>query len=484
MSIVKSIVTALSENPDQPFLDIQNQVISASDFLGHVGARQEQLKAHGVNSGDRVLFTNHRGADFWIDLISLWGIGAVAIPLDRSAPESLTAHIIGMTSPKFVLGELTSAKGAGLKSLILDRQTSNIAFEKLYESESREVSTILFTSGSTGVPKGVPLHASRILQNATSVLKILPLEKGQRLFVPVPFRFVSSISHFLTCALKPATFIGFEENLIGQDLAQKVVEKQGECFGGAPIHAYWLNELAESTPGLNNLSWLMSSGDYLSAEMVEKLNQSLPSLKVFTVYGLTELAGRFCVLDPQFLPDKLGAVGKPIDGLEVTVKDESGARLPSGEVGHVWASGPLVFNGYLKDIENIPHQGAGEFDTGDIGAVDDDGFLYLRGRSDDIFKVSGQKVSKVKIREALMESGLFDDAAVTVAEHPILGNVPHACVVPKDPTTFKKGMALKFLRKQLDDNHLPKGFSLLEKIPRTGSGKVNRQELLRLVDAR
>ena len=121
--------------------------------------------------------------------------------------------------------------------------------------------------------------------------------------------------------------------------------------------------------------------------------------------------------------------------------------------------------------------------TGDIGHKDIDGWLYLTGRSDDVFKCGGRKVSTVEVSTALMETGMFADAAVVPWDAPGVGLVPHACVVMKPRVAFHKGNIMRVLRKQLPAHCVPRKFTEMEQIPRTGSGKVRRGLLKELLNA-
>jgi acyl-CoA synthetase (AMP-forming)/AMP-acid ligase II len=200
------------------------------------------------------------------------------------------------------------------------------------------------------------------------------------------------------------------------------------------------------------------------------------------MYGLTELAGRFCVNANAQKKENYGAVGKPIPGMEVKILDDDNTELPIGEIGRVVASGRCMFSGYLKDqqINDRVFSDLG-FDTGDLGVLNEEGYIFHKGRSDDVFKSGGLKVSIVPIIEALMNTGFFEDIAVIPVPHEDRSRVPHVFYVLKDGVEFKKGKVLKPLRQELPGNSIPHGFTQVERVPRTGSGKVARGELRKLL---
>ncbi len=249
------------------------------------------------------------------------------------------------------------------------------------------------------------------------------------------------------------------------------------AFGGAPIQVRWLGEgLDPSEP----LKWWMSSGDHMPEHVVRQLTARFPDTSLHVFYGLTEVGGRFCSLPASQRTTLAGSVGVPIRGMSFSVRDDNGRVLPPGVSGEVFASGEYLMTGYLQD-NACPPPGPHGFATGDLGHHDGDGNLQLLGRADDVFKVAGQKVSGHRIAAALMETGLFDDAAVVPIDDEKLGTVPGACVVPRT-NPLEKGPLLQALRKRLPPNAMPRKFFSLESIPRTGSGKVKMAGLQALLE--
>jgi acyl-coenzyme A synthetase/AMP-(fatty) acid ligase len=172
--------------------------------------------------------------------------------------------------------------------------------------------------------------------------------------------------------------------------------------------------------------------------------------------------------------------------MQVRIVDEGGQPVPANTAGEIVASGDYVFNGYINDEEKT----AAVFDgvslrTGDVGYLDADGMLYVDGRNDDVFKVSGKKVSANLVQHALMELGLFSDAAVVRFDHPVVGSTARACFALREGVEFRRGQVLGQLRKILPKHYLPSVFTELDRIPRTGSGKLDRRalsDMLRRID--
>ncbi len=457
--------------------------LTRQGFLRRVSSRQQQLSG-GLKAGDKVVVQAGRSVQFFIDLYAVWAMGGVVVPVAADVCSEYIEHVMSIAEPALVLGEecTTDTPVYGTPTSISDADVVYV------DGSPDTMAAILFTSGSTGVPKGVVLSHRVLVGNSLGILSVLKM-KNERLLINIPFSFTSGICHFLACALSGSALLGLETKLLLGDLPRKIAALKATGFGGAPIQLRWIAEAYQGKveAGVETgmqLRFVMSSGDHFSADIIESFMLYAKGLKLFTVYGLTELGGRYCVLTPDDLPARMGSVGKPIPGLSVSIRDtDSGEVLGLGNEGEVVANGAFLCDGYYrnpgKTEELLTPEG---LRTGDIGFCDEDGFLYLKGRLDDVFKVSGQKVSAVVIAEAMMKLGYFQDVAVISAPSSLFDNVPVAFCVLKKGVEFKKGVVLSLLRKVLPGNHMPDRFVMIGKIPRTGSGKAKRHELKVMLD--
>jgi len=469
------ICKSLIESNQSEAVRCDDKALSSYEFLSCVEQRQTTLKQYGIKEQSRVLLASGRGLDYWVDMVCLWTLGAVVIPLDPMMQPIRFDTFMEKADPKFVLGNFALEKDYPQLTIINDdiaTATSKITVDVLSHSAESDAA-ILFTSGSTGAPKGVRLSHVSVLGNAQAMIQQLDLRDDDRLFISIPFHFTSAICHFLAATLSGITFISTEATLFQSDLYHALEKHKATAFGGAPIQLRWISECAEDKP--LPLRWLMSSGDRLNIDIIKKLRSSLPAASVYTVYGLTEVGGRLCVLPAEKIDDFAGSVGKPIQGMQVSVLDENGKSLPAGEEGDIYVKGPFVFSEYINDPEKTEKAlTAFGFKTGDYGYLSEQGFLYLRGRVDDVFKSAGQKISAIAIQEALFATNEFEDIVVYPGEDPMVGTVPFAYYVLKQDKEFNKGLVLRQIRRQLPKNHLPKSFVEIDNIPRTGSGKLDR----------
>lgn len=473
------IIDVLLREPAMTFLDCEGEVFSRGEFFESVARRAVQLRALGLGRDARIIVVSRRGGAFWVDLVAIWTLGGVVVPCDPTASSSWILALGQKARAQAVIGGEGIGGGVfdGLRQIDDSPRDTEINSFSITDIPSESTAALLFTSGSTGEPKGVQLSHRSLLGNSRAILKELPFSLEDRLFVSIPFHFTSAICHFLAAALTGATLITSERKLLPGDLKTALQESAATCFGGSPLQLRWIGEIAMQDT--ISLRWLMSSGDHLRGRDISLLRRHMPHTDIFTVYGLTEVGGRFCVLPANLTDQFAGSVGRPINGMAVSVLDDHGQPVNHGEIGHIFASGDYLFDRYFEDdVSTAQVLGPKGLATGDMGFLNEEGILYLAGRADEVFKVAGEKCSALEISDALARLGIFDDVVVLPIDDPFVEQIPKAYYVLKEGKTFDKGLALRHLRSVLTSAKIPREFEAVPSIPRTGSGKVNRPEFM------
>jgi acyl-coenzyme A synthetase/AMP-(fatty) acid ligase len=486
-NIAFALLRALEDNPEKPAILCGEQSLTSRALAAAIMARAEIFRKSGVTAGERCLIFSGRGVAFWVDFIALWTIGAVAVPVEPTVAPDHASEILRCAAPRFasgrpedvpeVLKDLPELAEVDLERTEMPREPWQ---DLVTPVQQPDLAAILFTSGTTGLPKGVRVRHEMLLQNALGTRPVLDLRPSDRLLFAIPFRFISSISHTLVALLSQATLVCTEDPLLPGALVALVRDCHITAFGGAPLQLHFVSQADREV--LPHLRWVMSSGDHLPVAVIERLRAKFPGLRINTVYGLTELAGRFCALPPDDIEGRAGSVGRPIPGLTLKVLDDQGIACPPGEIGHVYAEGVPCFDGYMENEpatrEALTPEG---YKTGDLGYLDKEGYLFLSGRSDSVFKRSGLKLSTLPIADALMATELFADVAVVPKADEVQGHVPVVYYVLKPASEFDRGAVQAALRKSLPVNSLPAAYHAIKKLPRTGSGKIDRRKLAALI---
>ena len=451
--------------------------------------------ATGGRRGARVALVLEEYDQFFIGMLGSWIAGCVVVPLNTSLPQSDIDWLLTKARPDVLVvadaGACPTAADGPLRLVVavdvgnpVDAVTGaggeaapairEAALEAIREDEP---AMIMFTSGTTGLPKGVCQTLRAISSNAGHVAQVLGLSADDRIFINTPPYFTSGICHFLTLLANGGGVAGQLGFFFGAGLLDEMEALGCTGFGGAPAHLVRVVEPLEE-PRQHAVRFWVSSGDHLPLPVIEKLRRVLPGVRLYNMYGLTEVSGRLCVLPPADLDVRVGSVGRPIGDMRVVARRGDGEEAAPGETAELYVTGSLVMQGYLDEPEITagtltPHG----LRTGDFGRVDESGAVWIAGRKDDIIKRGGEKVSIIHVQQALQGLGRFADVAVVAAPDAILGHVPVAFVVPHEPEGFKASRLLRELRGVLPSSSLPSRVIAVAAIPRTGSGKAIRREL-------
>jgi long-chain acyl-CoA synthetase len=497
--------------PDAVLLVTRGRSYSYAGLLRRASAVAHALRSSGGGRGRRVALYLEEYDQFFVCMVGAWLAGAVVVPLNTSLPQADADWLVAKAAPDAIVltsdeacpcdgparlvvtadedgrvDGLRPAAGAGRGAAPAAGGSPgagerDAAPERLEAVREDEQAMIMFTSGTTGLPKGVCQTLRAISSNAGHVALTLGLGEDDRIFINTPPYFTSGICHFLTLLAAGGGVAGQLGFFFGAGLLDEMEAMGCTGFGGAPAHLVRVVEPLEE-PREHPFRFWVSSGDHLPLPVIEKLRRVLPGVGLFNMYGLTEVSGRLCVLPPPALDVLVGSVGRPIGDMRVVARRGDGSEAAPGETGELFVTGPLLMQGYLDEPEiTVRTLTTHGLKTGDFGHVDESGAVWIAGRKDDIIKRGGEKVSIIHVQQALQGLGRFADVAVLAVPDDILGHVPVAFVVPLEPQGFKASRLLRELRGVLPSTSLPSRVIAVDAIPRTGSGKAVRAELQALL---
>jgi acyl-CoA synthetase (AMP-forming)/AMP-acid ligase II len=229
---------------------------------------------------------------------------------------------------------------------------------------------------------------------------------------------------------------------------------------------------------LSSLRYVTQAGGRMEADQIRRFKELVPGTDFVVMYGQTEASARLAWVQPSELERKAGSAGQAIPGVEISIRDAAGDVLPPGEVGEICARGANVMMGYWADAEetaSVLHDGW--LHTGDLGHVDEDGYLFLVGRSREMIKSGAHRISPPEIEEVIRAIEGVRDVAVVGVEDEILGQVIKACVVPVAESDDLKRSIRRVCRERLPAFKIPKVIEFRPELPRTDSGKVQKHLL-------
>lgn len=344
------------------------------------------------------------------------------------------------------------------------------------EVSETDVAQIVYTSGTTGRPKGVTLSHKNLATNCESIVEYLDLSDSDSVLVVLPFHYVYGNSLLVTHVRVGARLIIANDFVFWNRVLDLLEEQQATGFSGVPsTYAMLLHKSNFGKRTLSSLRYLTCAGGGLAPPVIREVNESVPGVSIFLMYGLTEAAARLSTLMPEDLPSKLGSIGKGISGVQLSVLDEEDRPIVPGQVGEIVAKGENIMMGYWNDPEatDLALTDKG-LRTGDLARIDDDGYIYIVGRRSDLIKTGGYRISPEEIEEVILEVGGVVEVAVVGEPDEILGEVLVAFVVADEPS---EEQILQYCRHTLPRYKQIRKVRFVDQLPKTSSGKVKRAEL-------
>jgi acyl-CoA ligase (AMP-forming) (exosortase A-associated) len=358
---------------------------------------------------------------------------------------------------------------------------------------------ILYTSGSTGQAKGVMLSHRNLVVGAQSVAQYLKTGPRDRLLVVLPLSFDYGLSQ-LTTAFHSGACAVLLNYLLPRDVLSTVLKENITGIGAVPTLWKQLAALDWPPEAEDSLRYITTSGGVMPLATLKQLREKLPATQIFLMYGLTE-AFRSTYLPPEELDRRPSSIGKAIPNVEIAVVHPDGTLCKVNEPGELVHAGPLVAQGYWRNPEKTRHHfrpapacmgRPGELAvwSGDTVTRDEDGFLYFVGRQDEMIKTSGYRVSPTEVEDVIQESGLADEVAAFGVPHPLLGQaiVVVLSLKPELKPALKTGLnqeqvsvildsCFDICKKQLPSFMVPQHIEVLDVLPKTPNGKIDRVTL-------
>jgi acyl-CoA synthetase (AMP-forming)/AMP-acid ligase II len=342
-----------------------------------------------------------------------------------------------------------------------------------------DVHRLMYTSGTTGRPKGVMLtHSNLAWKNFAHIVEFgftgadLGLACG-------PLYHVGALDLTTTSLIAAgATTIihrGFDAAAVVDELERSRVTTV--WLAPAMVNAIMaLPDLDERD--LSSVRLIINGGEKMPIPLIERIQLTFPSAWFADAYGLTETVSGDTFLDRSSIVTKLGSVGRPCLYLELDVWDDEGRSVPAGESGEIVLRGPKVFTGYWRDPEATERAFAGGwFHTGDVGVRDDEGYLWIVDRLKDLIVSGGENIAGTEVERVLYEHDSVWEAAVVGRPDERWGEVPVAFVVRRPGATVTSEELVEHCRTQLARFKVPKAVTFVDALPRNPSGKVLKREL-------
>ncbi|MDV7141314.1 class I adenylate-forming enzyme family protein [Tropicimonas sp. TH_r6] len=483
----------MTDTPLAAFLEIA-ATYPDRDALVHAGRRESfdklsrraaalarMFSADGVERGRHVLIPASNGIATAAAIPAIWSLGAIPAFLSPNTREERRIAVEALFDPAVILSNDYLATGPEPGETSLERGVGRVP---------EEIGSIMFTSGSSGLPKGVQQKATTLLDGARRVAAYQGYAEEERILCPVPWSHDYGWGQLLSCLTLGKTLI-LPENASMAAACEAIGAERPSLIAGVPSFfagmLFGVSDIGRTEIG--SVRRLTSTGSRFSVDLLDAVRETFPKAQAFLNYGLTETFRTAC-LTPELQAETTEGIGRAIPGIRVAAFSAEGELLPVEEEGELAHFGPGTFHSYLANPERsaavrrrlgpnplgLPEETLGVA-TGDLGAVDGAGRIHLTGRMDRQIKSLDVGVNLDEVEAALHGSGLLDSVAVISRPHRLLGNKIVAYCVPKPGTETRT--VKRFAKREMSKYLQPRDFVFAEALPLTAAGKIDYPALSR-----
>ena len=493
-------------HPDKPAVWFNNAWKTYGEINREADLVAGFLVKSGAGRGDRVAILLENSFDFISAHFGALKAGAVEVSLNTELTAEALKQLLSDCGAKVLIaGGKFASQWSGilgdlpeLRHVLVDRplrkplpatpRIQQHLFSDVLQSNLQpaaapgridiDLASIIYTSGSTGEPKGVMLSHLNLTSNTQSIVQYLGLEESDRMLVVLPFYYVYGRSLLYSHFLSGGSLIIDNRFAYPVTVLNTMRDLEATGFAGVPsTFSILLHKSDLKSRKFPKLRFVTQAGGGMAPALQKETVEAFRPARLFVMYGSTEAAPRLTYVEPEVLPRKWGSIGRAIPNVEVIVSDERGHRLPPGVPGEITARGSNIMMGYWKSpAATAEVLRNGYYYTGDLGYEDEDGYIFLTGRSRDIIKVGGNRVSSKEIEDAVLEiPGVLETAVIGVPDD-ILGEAIKVFVVCCNPVVTEDALRGRLQRSLPAFKH-PKWVQFCDSLPKNQSGKILKTAL-------
>ncbi len=501
MTLSDMLAVSAGRFPQRPALVFRDRQLSYGGLQKEAVRVGGLLRTLGVRQSDRVVLLLPNTPEFGVGYFGILAAGATVVPLNPLLKAEEIRYVLedsGATAmicieltysllqaarqdlrrpiPALILGDATSTRVA-VGDVVARAPSDAVPPANVPPTPGlEEAAAYLYTSGTTGRPKGAMLTHRNLLSNIHSFREILHVTEEDVFFCVLPmFHAFAATVLFLEPISLGATIV-IEPRFVPDLTLKTIAERRVTFFAGVPTMYAVLAGLPR--PALDFSAWRLciSGGAPLPPSVLEAFEAKY-GVPIYEGYGPTECSPVLTV-NPPLGVRKVGSVGPAIPQVELQVVDDADAPVPVGEVGEIVARGPNVMKGYHnRPTETAQALRGGWYHTGDLGRVDADGYYYIVDRKTDLILVGGLNVYPREVELALASHPAVAEAAVIGVPDPVRGETPKALVVLRDGLQTDPQELIQWCRQRLANYKVPRTISIVSHLPKTVTGKILKTEL-------
>ncbi|HWP82709.1 MAG TPA: class I adenylate-forming enzyme family protein [Bacteroidota bacterium] len=509
--LVHEIVFESSERyPNKQAVICDGYALSYKELSGRVCGLSQLLLDAGLEKGDRVLILLRNKADLLVSCYASMAAGGIAVPLPEGSAPATLANILRESGARIVLTseeELSEYRDVNVHLqaivVLMNHNTDKLSSTPDYVVFDERIilnnsvtlrkrcseddgALILYTSGATGAKKGVLLSHRNLLQASLNINEFMQIDNQIREFISVPLSHSFGFARSRCIFMAGGTLVVRNGMLNPVTMAHTIANERCNALSAVPSGLtmffgrfdFLLSDIGPQ------IRFIELGSVPLCIDHKRKLVALFPNARICMHYGLTE-ASRSTFLEFHREADKLESAGKPSPHTEIGIVDEGGSFLREGRSGEIVVKGRHVAIGYWKNptLTEERFLRNGWFRTGDYGFLDNDGYLYLLGRKDDMINMSGIKISPLEIEQVLLAKLPDFDCCVVGFPDPsgVAGEIPVLCYVSPTGVSLREHDVVQLLSNEIDKFRIPRLVVQFDSLPKTENHKPKRKEIRKLL---
>jgi len=493
MNVAQHVERAAAWFPDHPAILFEGRALSYRELDARAGRLANALTAHGIRRGDRIALYLPNIPDFAVCYLGALKAGAVAVSINAIFKSAEVAYVVNDSGARvlFTVGELLpnvpradcpalervvvcegdaqghptleawiAAAGPGGRALDLDRD---------------EPAVLLYTSGTTGVPKGATLTHGNVVFNDYACAHHMGVHQTDRLLLFLPLFHVFGQNAIMNAAFAACATVVLHRRFVPDRVLDSIARERATMFFAVPTIFINLLNLDLARWDLTSLRYDFSAAATMPQEISRRWTERF-GRPVFEGYGLTECSP-FACYNHDFR-HKFGSVGTAVENVELKILDEDGHELPRGEWGEICVQGPGVMKGYWRRPDDTAAAiRQGWLRSGDIGTMDDEGYVFIVDRVKDMINVSGFKVWPAEVEQVLYRHPAVREAAIYGVSDAVKGEAVHAAIVVREGAVVTPDEIVAYCRERMAVYKAPAVVDLVGELPKSATGKILKRVL-------
>ena len=494
MNIARNLERARLFFPDKNALIFEGKSYTYRQLDEDVNRLANGLKSLGIEKGDRVALFLPNIPGFVIGYFAIQKLGAIAVSVNAMLKREEVKYIVNDSGAKVLFvnasqrEDVPSAELPALKQVIIvegEASGNDLAIGPfmakgdtlcpIAETDIHDPAVILYTSGTTGFPKGAMLTQMNIGSNSNSSSHHSGMRPDDRIHLFLPLFHCFGQNYILNGAFSKCATIVLHRRFEADPIVEAIHRDKVTMFFGVPTVFTYLLNMDTSKYDMSSLRYCFTAAANMPKEIALKWKEKF-GLTIHEGYGLTESSPFFSY--NHALRHKFGSIGTPVDNIEMKIVDTEGNELPPGISGEIIIRGPNIMKGYWGKPEATADAiRNGWLHSGDIGMTDDEGYFYIVDRVKDMINAAGFNVYPNEVEQVIYKHPAVQEAAVYGAADPVRGETVHAAVVLKKNASVTAEELIEFCRKNMAVYKIPRKVDFVNELPKSATGKILKRIL-------